>query len=286
MIALVVQMDGVTEQDLHGPWPGQGWKRIHHGLQITQLMGHTKLDALRGRFQLGTVAVAYPYFRFDFVQDVFDHIIAAIETDHMQDSLGRAKHPLPPVVPTYPTAGFVAVDDCTLAHTFLNGGYGFDRLLPRPLHDLVNPTLTDFDPMQLPKRLLGALITHMLFLAVVHHCRFQPRTKTPVHLKTRPWFFHLDLSTVGTGRLILSDLDHLRSGWWQFRDLVHLHQLPFLAAQIRLACTAALAVQIDDPVCLGYQRPLVLVMSKLRSMFMPGAIFALIALLIFGWRLG
>src|SRR5450759_1000808 len=236
MVALVMEMNGVTEQDLHRPWPGQGWMRIHHFLQIAQLMCHTKLDALRRRSQLGTVAIAHLYFRFEFIQGFINHIIAAVETDHMQDSLGYTKHPFPPIVAIHPAAGFIAVDDRALTYTFLNGGYGFNRLLPSPPHDLVDPTLAVFDPMQLPKRLLGALITHLLFLPVVHHRRFQPRLKTPVHLKTSRWFFHQYLSTLRTGRLILLYLDDLRSRWRQFRDLVHLHQLPFLRTQIRATC--------------------------------------------------
>ena len=62
LIALVMKMDGIAKQGLHGSRPGQGGIGVHHRLQVAQLVRQAEL-ALFGRgFQLCAKAIAHPHF--------------------------------------------------------------------------------------------------------------------------------------------------------------------------------------------------------------------------------
>jgi len=55
------------------------------------------------------------------------------------------------------------MDDCALLNVFLDRLHLLDGFLPSALHDLVDPTLTDMDTVQVRQSRFRAGIAHMLF---------------------------------------------------------------------------------------------------------------------------
>src|SRR5208337_3716738 len=152
-----MQMDGIAKQKLHGFWPAQSWICVDYRLQIAILMGQAQLTLLSGCFQLGAITITPPNLSFEVGHDIFDHILAAIETDHMQNGASCTKHPFPPIIAFHSAGGLVAVDHSTLLNLLLDKFNFLEGLLPRSLHNIIDATLTDLYPMQVLQSQLGAL---------------------------------------------------------------------------------------------------------------------------------
>src|SRR4030042_2395831 len=171
-------------------------------------MGHTQL-ALPGRgFQLASITIAHPHFRFSFTHDVSDHFRTSVTSDNMQNTRHTTKHPLPRISAIDPAASFITMDHFALTYAsldLLNLAHG---PLSSPFHDLIDPALADLHLMQVQQCLLSAGIAHMLLLPVVHHRRFQPTSKCPLHLQPSRWFFNLRCTALRTGHGVLPHFDH------------------------------------------------------------------------------
>src|SRR5450830_168882 len=168
-IALVIDMDGIAEQLLHGLSLKSRWRTVDHRLKIADLMGHTQL-AFQGRsLQLGGQTVTAPDFGCMFCHNFPDHVFTTIIADHMQHRMQSTKYPLPPISAIQPAARLITVDHFTLGDICLDRFGFWDGFLPGPLHDLVNPTLADNHSVQFSQGRFRAQVADMLFLTVVHH---------------------------------------------------------------------------------------------------------------------
>jgi hypothetical protein len=90
------------------------------------------------------------------------------------------------------------------------------------LHDFVNHTLADLHPVQFLQRFLGALIAHVLFLAVVPHYYFQAGAEQALHFQTGRRNSPFRLAAVRTVSFVLAHFDHLGTCRRQLGNLVHL----------------------------------------------------------------
>ncbi len=206
-------------------------------LQGAQLMGHTQLSLPGRGFQLSPITVAHPYFRRKIVHDTPDHFCTAIATDHMQHTRQGTKNPFPCIGSIDPVGGFITMNHLALPNKVLDLGDLTERPLSSPFHDLIDPTLADLNLMQVEQCFLSANITHMLLLAVIYYCRFQPTSKPAVHLQSSGWFFNVRRIAFRAGHSILAHFNHLCRCMRQFGDLVHVHQAASLFAQVGMALT-------------------------------------------------
>ena len=286
LISLVVQMDGVAQQGLHGSRPERCRIQIDNCLQVAQLVRQADLALSGGSLQLGGQAITHPHFSLMGAHHILNDIRTAIETDPMQDARQGAEHPLPQVLSIHPAAGLITMDDGALAHAFQDRRLCLEGLVSSPLHDLVDPTLADFHSMQVEQSRLSALIAHVLFLAIVHHRRFQPGSKDPLHLQACWRLAHLKPATFGTAHLILPHFDHFRFGFRQFGDLVHIYQPPAFGPQIGLTMRTNLRLYLHKMIRLRHKLALVFLMPGRWSMPTFLAILRQVDFLIPRWRLG
>jgi len=66
----------------------------------------------------------------------------------------------------------------------LDGSHLLPGLPTGMLHDLVDPARADLDPVQVMQGKFHPNVAHVLFLAKIHHRRFQPRPKGPFQLQS------------------------------------------------------------------------------------------------------
>jgi hypothetical protein len=97
-MSLMMEMDGKTEQDLHGSGPGQAWMGIHHSLQITQLVSQTELMKLGRGIHLGAISIADPDLGRKSLHHIPDDIHTAVVMDDIQYRLAAPEHPFPPII--------------------------------------------------------------------------------------------------------------------------------------------------------------------------------------------
>ena len=280
LVALVMKMDSIPEQHLHRARPGQGWISVHHGLQVAQLVRPAELQLLSRRFELSAETIALPNFRLVRIHNIFDYILAPIETDHMQNSFCGAKHPFPPIVATHPAAGFIAVDHGTLSNHLLNRFRRLDGLFTNPLHNSIDPTLADFNSVYIAQRQLGAFITHVLLLPVVNHRCFQPSAKGSFRLKSNRRLFYMHLFTTRTDHFVLADLNDFCLRFRQFGNLVYFHQPLSGLIQFAMAFLTFLRAQRDHMVRLCDELALMFFVSRRRSMSVLAPILRLVTLLV------
>src|SRR5450759_623084 len=257
MISLVVRVDRRSEQGLHGSWPERDRIEVDHRLQIAHLMRQAQLAFARRSFNLSRVAVADPDFGGGIGHDILDHIHAAVGANDMQNCCCRAKHPLPPVLSVHPAAGFVAMNDLTLLDLALDGFDLLPGLLTSTVHDLVATARNNLDAMQITQSRFRTDVAHVLFLTEIHHRRFQPGPKRPLHFQSFRSWFNLGLPTLWTVHLKLPYFDHFRFRIRQFCDLVHIDQLTHYPMQIGVAIRAHLCFQIHDVIRFGHKFALV-----------------------------
>jgi len=211
-------------------------------------------------------AVAAPNFDFGGHHHLSDHIDTTVEADDVQDIGRGAEDPLPPVLPIHPATGLITVDHRTLLHSSLNGRGFRQSLLANSLHNGVNPALTEAHPVQVFKRLLGALVAQMLFLPVVHHRGFQPRPKAACHFQPVRRFGDDRLLAIWTGDGVLAYFDHFTWAGRQFGDLVDRHQFPRFFFQGGLTMIAALRFQLNNVIRMLHKLALMLFMPFGRAM--------------------
>src|SRR6266508_2484641 len=207
----MMQMDRVPKQDLHMACPKHIWVLFHHRSQVAYLVCHAKLMFFGRRLHLGTITITDPDFSLVLIHHLLNHIHAAVEAHNMQNSRERAEHPLPPILAIHAATRFIGMDHCALPNSLLDRLGCANCLLPGALHDLIDPALTDGDPMQIAQGCYGPNIAHMLFLPIVDHGRFQPRSKAALHFQSNPRSCHLVSTTTRTLSRILAYLDQFVS---------------------------------------------------------------------------
>ena len=258
---------------------------IYNCLQVAQLMRQAQLALFGGSFQLSQVAVAHPHFCLRLTHHLSDHIRTAIEAEHMQDSWGCTESPFPPVAAFHPAAGLITVDHPAFSNNRFNLGRLSSGSLAAALHNVVDPTLADLHPVQVPQRFLGARVAQMLFLPVVHHTRFQPSSKAALHFQPSRRLLNLLLLAAWAHHFVLAHFDHLGLGLRQFRDLIDFHQPFRFPFQFCLAVLTALRPQLDHLVRFRHKLALIFLVPFRRSVPVLALVFRLIALLVFARRL-
>src|SRR5512133_3909780 len=224
-------------------------------------------------FHLCAVAITDPNFGFMFTHKVIDHIGAAIKADDVQNCANRTKDPLPKSVAIDPAAGFIRMDHSTCLNSLLDGFDRFKCLRASPLHDLVNATFADFHSMQISHGSSGANIAHVLFLAIVHHRRFQTCAKSTLHIQIGRRLCYLTFTTAGTLSSILPHFNHFSLRYWQFGHLVDIHKHHLCLAHFGLATLTDVRFDFNNVIWLSNKWTFILLMTCWRSVFMPFALW-------------
>ena len=136
--------------------------------------------------------------------------------------------------------------------------------------------------MQVLQGSLRALITDVLFLAIIHHRGFQAGTKAATHFQPFRRLGYVLPPTLRTGHPILAHFDHFRFDRRQFSDLVHRQKQSGFRTQVCLAFRTTVQPHFHDIIRISHELPLMLRVTGRRTMSPFAPLFGLTALLISG----